>query len=377
MYEWNYKSESKVSTGYEDLYPVLEKYTKELYMQSSDEDKCRMIEEVCDIYQNRGIFPIDYLNEEGIREDIQRCIDFDAKVKDGVVNTGAGVGTKTCNMLFPNMYGTKNVNNITEYFKGGENAYGRFHTRKFLRNAVKFAIEFGSESGIPYPSCVMAGIRMGGAMASNFRPMNAKALYEKYTPKNGVIFDYACGFGGRLLGALSSKNNYTYIGTDPNSETFENLNTLGRYIESVTGRKNSYRILKIGSENFKPSVGETVDYAFSSPPYFNLEQYTEEKTQCYNKFPDIYDWFEGYVRETIKNIYHVLKHDRYYSVNIADFNCDGKVINYVDTWKRFSLEAGFEFHEELRLRIPKRTHGGESKSKGSNKEERIITFYKR
>lgn len=377
MTEWNYISESKRSTGYEAVYPLLEKYTKERYKKASDEEKQRMIEEVCDIYQERDIFPIEYMNEEGIKEDIQRCIDFEAEIKEGIVNTGAGVGTRTCNMLFPNMYGTKNVNNITEYFRGGENALGRFETRKFLRHAVKFAIEVGSESGIPYPSNVMAGIRMGGAMASNFRPMNAKAIYENYTPKGGLIFDYASGFGGRLMGALTSKNNYTYVGTDPNSETYENLLKLGSAIESVTGRKNSFRILKIGSEFFKPAKGETFDYAFSSPPYFNLEQYTDEKTQCYNAYPDIYDWFENYVRATIRNIYYILKHGRYYSVNIADFNSDGKIINYVDTWKRFSLEEGFEFYEELRLRIPKRTHGGEVKNKKAGKEERIMTFYKK
>jgi len=45
----------------------------------------------------------------------------------------------------------------------------------------------------------------------NFLPIRAKAIYERFCPENGYVYDYSAGFGGRMLGALSSKNNYTYI----------------------------------------------------------------------------------------------------------------------------------------------------------------------
>jgi len=50
-----------------------------------------------------------------------------------------------------------------------------------------------------------------------------------------------------MLGALSSKNNYTYIAVEPNSDTYYNLLQLGNFIENVTQRKNSFTIYKTGS----------------------------------------------------------------------------------------------------------------------------------
>ena len=61
--------------------------------------------------------------------------------------------------------------------------------------------------------------------AVNFPPLTARLLYEKYTdhieqdePLN--IYDPSSGWGGRILGAMSSKKNIHYIGTDPNTDNF-------------------------------------------------------------------------------------------------------------------------------------------------------------
>ena len=32
----------------------------------------------------------------------------------------------------------------------------------------------------------------------------AKIIFEHYCPKNGTIYDYSAGYGGRILGALCS-----------------------------------------------------------------------------------------------------------------------------------------------------------------------------
>ena len=84
----------------------------------------------------------------------------------------------------------------------------------------------------------------------------------------------------------------------------------------------------------------SVDFAFSSPPYFDLEVYSDEPTQCYNKFPKLEDWLEGFVRGTIRNIVHMLKPGKVYAINIADFTSGGSVVAYVDEWIRISGEEG-------------------------------------
>lgn len=184
-----------------------------------------------------------------------------------------------------------------------------------------------------------------------------------------------CGFGGRMLGALSSKNNYRYVGTDPNTETQYHLHELAEAIEIATGREDSYELHCCGSEVFKGKPN-SIDFAFSSPPYFDLEVYSDEPTQCFNKFPKLEDWLEGYVRETIKNIYYMLKPGRYYAVNIADFKVGGgTVIAYVDEWIRISTEEGMPLFDTVYLGVTARA-GSKEQAAGELKKENILIFKK-
>lgn len=184
-----------------------------------------------------------------------------------------------------------------------------------------------------------------------------------------------CGFGGRMLGALSSKNNYKYVGTDPCTETMYHLHELGEYIEMVTGREDSYELHCCGSEDFR-GPANSIDFAFSSPPYFNLEVYSDEPTQCYNKFPKLEEWLEGYVRATIKNIHHMLKPGHFYAVNIADFKVGGGgEVAYVDEWKRISAEEGMPLFDTVYLGVTARA-GSAEQAAGELKKENIMIFKK-
>ena len=78
------------------------------------------------------------------------------------------------------------------------------------------------------------------------------------------------------------------------------------YIEKVTKRTNSYKLYNECSESLSLPK-ESVDFAFSCPPYFILEKYCDEDTQSINKFPEYEQWLEFYVRPTIKNCYNALK----------------------------------------------------------------------
>ncbi len=71
----------------------------------------------------------------------------------------------------------------------------------------------------------------------------------------------------------------------------------------------------------------------------------------------------------------MLKHDRYYAVNIADFDYGNRRMNYVDIWKDYAIKAGFRYHETLHLKIS--SHGGNGeKRETKGKKERILVFYK-
>lgn len=69
---------------------------------------------------------------------------------------------------------------------------------------------------------------------SQFPNHVAQRIYERYAPiTNGVILDSSSGWGNRLMAAMSSKNGYKYLGTDPNSEMHPNYRALADTIYST------------------------------------------------------------------------------------------------------------------------------------------------
>lgn len=369
--EWNYKSEIQKSNGYEDVLDDLKKWNKEKFLKQTEDKQKEIIEDIFNIYRKKNIFPIQYYNEEGIKREIQGCIDKKVSFDGDVLDLKFNQGSSLCRFLFPNLSQVNCKNSVNN------SPYDKFYDDYKLKKAIEFCLKHKNSPNPVTPSGIKDGLEMlGGNVATNFKPMNAKALYEKYVPKNGVIYDFACGFGGRMIGALSSKNNYKYYGVEPNTETFDNLNKLGRYIENVTKRENSFKIKCIGSENINIKKENVIDFAFSSPPYFTLEKYCEEETQCYIKYPTIEEWFEKYVKPTIENIYKLLKNDRYYAVNIADFKLGNNIIWLVDEWIKISKEVGFVFNKNINMKLQARRGTGHDVLNKRTKQEGIFVFYK-
>lgn len=190
-----------------------------------------------------------------------------------------------------------------------------------------------------------------GQPAVNFPALTAKYLYELFTkhinqdePLN--IYDSSSGWGGRIIGAMSSRKKILYIGTDPNPDNFipelgitryeyvadfYNKNcvddfseTFGKFFE-VTKQSNTFEIFTDGSElihlnpNFQKYKGK-LDFAFTSPPYFARERYGPDDAiaQSWHKFSQYEDWRDGFLYPTIKIIVEYLKNERFAAWNIAD-----------------------------------------------------------
>ena len=198
-----------------------------------------------------------------------------------------------------------------------------------------------------FPSAIQ-GFRLGlGQPAVNFPPLTARYLYEKYTehieqdePLN--IYDPSSGWGGRILGAMSSLKRIHYIGTDPNTDNFIDELGITRY-EYVANffnskaletnnfweeEKNTYHLFQEGSEHignhpdFQQYKGK-LDMVFTSPPYFDREQYSDDDEQSFKAYPMYSDWRDNFLKPTLTNAYESLRSDRYLLWNIADIKLNG------------------------------------------------------
>ena len=178
--------------------------------------------------------------------------------------------------------------------------------------------------------------------AVNFPPLTARLLYEKFTdhieqdePLN--IYDPSSGWGGRILGAMASKKQIHYIGTDPNTDNFIDDLGISRY-EYVADffnnealetnpfweeKKNTFHYFQDGSEHignhpeFQQYKGK-LDMVFTSPPYFDREQYSDDEEQSFKSYPMYSDWRDNFLKPTLTNAYESLRSDRYLLWNIAD-----------------------------------------------------------
>jgi hypothetical protein len=156
---------------------------------------------------------------------------------------------------------------------------------------------------------IIQGMRSSRAVPSisMFKPNIAKYIYMKYSEEGDIVYDYSAGFGGRMLGAASC--NRSYIGTDP--LTTDELEIMASDLEL----KNT-RLIKNGSENVKLEEN-SIDFSFSSPPYYDQEYYSSEKTQAYANGEDYF--YNVYWKNTLCNVKYMLKPNKWFGLNIKNY----------------------------------------------------------
>ena len=148
-----------------------------------------------------------------------------------------------------------------------------------------------------------------GSWILNFQPLVAAAIYARYEGTNGIVYDSSAGWGGKILGARLA-NVKKYIACESNVATYRGLLEMADLIKE----NMIIDIHMKGSEDFIPS--EEVDMAFTSPPYFNLELYSNESTQSHIKFSSFDMWCDGFLKKTMENTWKVIKKDGYMFINI-------------------------------------------------------------
>lgn len=192
--------------------------------------------------------------------------------------------------------------------------YEVFSDDELFKKAIRKRIKIGSyvsDSGIRK----ILKIYSGTQSVSNFRPTSANAIYSKFLLGGGWTWDMSAGYGGRLLGAIKSGINY--IGTDPCKTTYDGLKEMSSDCNRfLPNHHTCVEIIRTGSEDFVP-VRNSLDLCFTSPPYFDLEKYSDDEGQSYIRYPKFEDWLEYYWRRTIKNCRIGLKKNGWLVVNIS------------------------------------------------------------
>lgn len=193
------------------------------------------------------------------------------------INSTSRIGMKLCEHFFPNFYEiTNNKGNSVKSLWNKDNII------KILRWNRK-------SHSTPYLSELKRGIYFCCGMTKNtmYRPQMAKLICDYYKPK--VVLDPCAGWGGRMLGVVASGANY--IAFEPNTKTYNNLQRLIDFL----GIKDKVTIICDDAMNMDNYDISNVDLIITSPPYFDLEVYTNEATQSITKHTNYKDWSEYFL----------------------------------------------------------------------------------
>lgn len=217
---------------------------------------------------------------------------------------------------------------------------------------------------------IKTAFRLGGKGVAG-KPTNFPIATVDYILKNFNVnnkyYDFSCGWGVRMLSSM--RNGVDYYGTDPNYLLTKRLNELYNDYSNINKTNTVVDIRTQGSEIFVPEWENTIGVAFSSPPYFALEDY-KIGNQSYNNNITYSEWKNNYLNNTINNIHKYLIDDGFLLININNYD----KFNLVDDTKYICKENGFIYKDSIKLKNIKR-----AKSTGglNDNSEDIMIFVKK
>ena len=168
----------------------------------------------------------------------------------------------------------------------------------------------------------ISAFRLGTYIATQFKPVVAKAIYDITNAK--TVLDTSCGWGDRLAGFFASDAE-EYYGCDPNPNTYQRYQEQMSSYNKLLPKPKKVTIWRCGAEDLPYHKLPQIDCAFTSPPYFSTEEYNKggdhEEDQSWHKFNEYDKWRDDFYLPVAEKTMNVSK---FMFVNIMDPKVKGK-----------------------------------------------------
>ena len=162
----------------------------------------------------------------------------------------------------------------------------------------------------------ISAFRLGTYIATQFKPVVAKAIYDITNAK--TVLDTSCGWGDRLAGFFASDAE-EYYGCDPNPNTYQRYQEQISKYNKLLPKPKKVQIWRCGAEDLPYHKLPKIDCAFTSPPYFSTEQYNKggehQEDQSWHKFNEYDKWRDDFYLPVAEKTMQVSK---FMFVNIMD-----------------------------------------------------------
>lgn len=186
-----------------------------------------------------------------------------------------------------------------------------------------------------------------------YSPIMTKTLIQKLDCKN--IFDPCIGWGGRMIGTTCLGDDYHYTGCEPSTETYNGL----KKMVSDLSLENQVTLYNKPVEEVLDTIGNvTYDMCLTSPPYYDLEIYSDEETQSINRYSTYEIWIQSFIKPIID---YVCSHITKYSCwSVKNFQTDKKY-NLLNDVMKLHAENGWKIvdHYSIKKSVKNGTTDGD------------------
>ena len=244
--------------------------------------------------------------------------------------TSSSATTNVFNISATEVAGMKVLRKHMRHFHAVRNYKGNSVASLWTQPCLEKALRFNrAQHSTPYASEIIRSLSFANGLGkvTMYRPLMAKKVVAYLAQRLGItevrVLDVCAGWGGRMIGAKSVEGGgdkgggdklppqtpskgggalkVYYTGIDPCEKTYAAL----RAIRDELGLTNVTLIHKpaeVALQELDPSA--KYDIALTSPPYYNLELYSDEPTQSVHsvQLGGYQAWLDTFLKPVIAGV---------------------------------------------------------------------------
>ena len=252
--------------------------------------------------------------------------------------------------------GMKVLRKHMRHFHSVRNYKGHSVESLWTRPCLEKALRFNrAQHSTPYASEIIRSLSFANGLGkvTMYRPLMAKKVVSYLVNKDNLkevrVLDVCAGWGGRMIGAKSAELNHAYkycrvhyTGIDPCAKTYEALRAIRDELE-LTNVTLINQPAEVALQEMDP--GAKYDIALTSPPYYNLEIYSDEPTQSIASEPNLgyQAWLNTFLSPVIQGIIRLGV--KYSCWSVKNFKTDKKY-DLLDDVIRIHAEHGWRLLDD-------------------------------
>lgn len=182
---------------------------------------------------------------------------------------------------------------------------------------------------------VVTAYKLQHGCISLFRPMAAKYMFDRYSPR-GRVLDFCAGWGGRLLGALATPRVVSYVGIDSNADMAavydamrSRFNPRGAQVSTLLQPAEDVDFGKVGR----------FDCVLTSPPYYGVEVYRNMP-----RYASHADWLRRFLFKVLAGLTAHIDQDGSICINIRQPETERAMVDEM-------ARLGWRISETLNYRL--------------------------